>query len=212
MLADFAKRHPLVRLHADFSSRYVDLLRDGVDVAIRAGGELEPGLVARTLTRTPVIAVASPTYLAEHGAPRRRADLKRHRCLMGFARGELPASHWRAGSKRLKVDGAFFSNEPRLLLDAAVRGLGIAFLPRRIVEDALASGLLVETLAGVVEGEDTISVVYAERDYLPPQVRAFVDAVTAWSSGLGASQIKARANKAGAGKRRRQTAKAERGR
>ena len=161
-------------------------MRDGYDVAIRAGRELEPGLVARTLTRTDVIAVASPRYLAEHGTPRRRAELKRHRCLMGFARGELPESHWRSGAAKIKVDGAFFSNEPRLLVDAAVRGLGIAFLPLRIVADALAAGALEQVLAGVVESENTISVVYAEREFLAPQVRAFVDAVAAWSAELGA--------------------------
>lgn len=184
MLTAFAKAHPSVRLQVHFSSRHVDLRRDGYDVALRASTSLEPGLVARTLGRTQVIAVASPAYLAERGTPRRRKDLADHRCLLGFARGELPQTHWPIGGAQVHVEGMFFTNEIRLLADAAMRGLGIALLPRTLVEADLARGTLVQVLPSVLEQESRISIVYPERELVPPQVRAFVDAVVAWAPSM----------------------------
>jgi DNA-binding transcriptional LysR family regulator len=186
MIAAFAKAHPAVRMQVHFSSRHVDLRRDGYDVALRAAAAIEPGLVARTLGRTKAIAVASPAYLAERGIPRRRKDLASHRCLMGFARGELPQTHWPIGGAMVHVEGVFFSNEIRLLADAAVRGLGIALLPRLLIEEALTSGELVHVLPGLLEGENRIAIVYPEREFVPPQVRAFVDAVVAWAPSMRA--------------------------
>ncbi len=187
MLCDFARKHPDVRLQIHFSTRHVDLLRDGYDVAIRAGSHFEPGFVARTLVRGRLVAVASAAYLAEHGTPRTRKDLRQHRCLMGFARGEVPQTHWPFGKDGIvHVEGAFFSNEITMLADAAVNGLGIALLPEVMAVPLLAEGLLQEVLAGHIGGETRVAVVYPEREFVPPQLRAFVDAVVAWGkTGFG---------------------------
>ncbi|WP_053237082.1 LysR family transcriptional regulator [Sandaracinus amylolyticus] len=183
MLAGFAAAHPDVRPQVHFASVHVDLRRDGYDVALRAGSISEPGLVSRTLARMPVIAVASPRYLARHGTPRARRDLRRHRCLMGFERGDVPQSQWPASGGVMHVDGAFFSNEIRLLRAAAIRDLGIAMLPTTLVADDLARGALVRVLPGVLRGESRLALVYPERTLVPPQVRAFIEAVTAWAPG-----------------------------
>jgi DNA-binding transcriptional LysR family regulator len=181
VLAAFALRYPHVRMQVHASTHHVDLHRDGYDVAIRAGSALEPGLVARTLFRSPTLAAASPAYLAEHGTPRTTRDLRGHRCLMGFAKGELPETHWPIGGRMVHVEGAFFSNDVLLLRAAAVRGLGIVFLPELLVRGELESGALVRVLDGVVRGGARIAAVYAERELLAPQVKAFVDAMTAWT-------------------------------
>jgi DNA-binding transcriptional LysR family regulator len=184
MLCSFAERYPEVRLQVHFTSRIVDLRRDGYDVALRASSDMEPGLIARPLSREPMLAVASPAYLAAHGVPRSRRDLARHRCLMGFARGELPQSHWTFGSgNKVHLEGVFFSNELDLLCDAALRGLGIAFLPLMITHAALQSGALVPVLPDTLYAEALIAVVYPEREFVPPAVRAFVEAVVAWAPG-----------------------------
>ena len=181
MICEFAERHPDVRLQIHFSTRHVDLQRDGYDVALRAGTVFEPGLVARPLARMPVFAVASPAYLAAHGVPRTAKDLKQHRCLLGFARGELPDQYWplKNGGK-LHVEGHFVSNEVTLLSQAAVRGLGVAFLPAMFVRPLIDCGELVQVLSGVVETTSTVAVVYLEREFLPPYVKAFVEAVVTW--------------------------------
>jgi DNA-binding transcriptional LysR family regulator len=183
MLLDFAERYPDVELSVEFSTHHVDLRRMGYDVALRAGMDIEPGLVARTLAKAPVICAASPAYLAAHGAPKRPQDLRRHRCVVGFARGELPQTHWPlAGGGRIRVEGSFASNDMSVLRDATVRGLGIALLPLMLVGAEVARGDLVQVLAGQVEAESRVAVVYAEREFMPPQVRAFVDTVVAWSA------------------------------
>jgi DNA-binding transcriptional LysR family regulator len=182
LLIGFAERYPELRVQVHFSSELVDLQRAGYDVAIRASSEIQPGLIARTLAREPVLAVAAPSYVAAHGLPRTRRDLRQHRCLLGFARGELPQSHWTvAGGGKLHVEGTFCSNDVLLLRDAALRGLGIAFLPLLLVYPSLESGALVHVLRGSLTAEVRIAVVYPEREFVPAQVRAFVDAVTAWA-------------------------------
>ena len=193
LLCDFAERYPEVKLQVHATSRLVDLQRDGYDVALRASSQLEPGLIARTLARDPVLAVASPAYLAQHGTPRTRRDLRQHRCLMGFARGEVPQSHWPlAGGGQLHVEGHLFSNDLQLLCMAALRGVGIAFLPLLLVYSHLESGALVPVLQGVLAAESRIAVVYPEREFVPPQVRAFVDAVVEWGPAALGRNVPAR--------------------
>jgi DNA-binding transcriptional LysR family regulator len=183
MLCDFAAQHPEVRLHVHFSSQLVDLHRGGYDVALRASSTFEPGLIVRTLRRAPLLALASPAYLAEHGNPRTLRELRGHRCLQGFARGEVPQTYWpTAGGGKLQVEGSFFSNEVQLLLDAALRGLGIALLPLMLTEPHILAGRLQHVLPGLLEAESQVALVFVEREFLPPQVRAFVDAVVAWSA------------------------------
>ena len=189
MLCSFAERYPAVRLQVHASTQLVDLRRDGYDVAIRASAHIEPGLIARTLVRDPVLAVASPAYLTQHGTPRTRRELRNHRCLMGFARGEVPQSQWPlADGGQLHVDGVMFSNDILLLRAAALRGFGIAFLPLLLIHPQLQSGALLPVLQGSIAAESRIAVVYLEREFVPPAVRAFVDAVVEWApSGLARS-------------------------
>ena len=190
LVCELAKQYPELRVHVQYTSRHVDLVRDGYDVAIRASNApLEPGLVARTLSRMPLVAVASPDYLREHGTPRSKRELSKHRCLMGFARGELPETHWPVGRGRMHVEGSFFSNELLLLGQAAAAGLGIALLPEPIARAAIEAGELVQVLPGVLGAEARLSVVYAERELVPPQVRAFVDAVVAWAPSVVAPRL-----------------------
>jgi len=184
MAMSFARKHPEVRLQVDVSTKFVDLLRDGYDVALRTTYQVHPGLVARTVERNKYIAVAAPAYLAEHGTPRSVKELRRHSCLTSFARGELSQCAWPAGRGVAHIDGSFSSNDPGLLRDAAVNGLGIALLPRLLVADPLESGRLVQVLAGVVEAEHHVAVVYPESHLLPAHVRAFVDALVEWAPAL----------------------------
>lgn len=184
MICDFAARYPDVRVQVQTSTQMVDLRRGGYDVALRASVELEPGLVARTIARAPFIAVASPAYLEARGTPRTAADLARHRCIQGFARGELPQTHWATqDGRKLHVDAMFVSNDLSLLRAAACEGLGIAVLPLLLVHDELTRGELVRVLPGVFETESRIAVVYAEREFMPPQVRLFIDELVKWAEG-----------------------------
>ena len=184
MVTAFAKTHPLVRVQVDFSTRVVDLQREGYDVALRASAELQPGLVARTVMRQRLIAVAAPQYLETMGVPRTVKDLRSHRCLTGFARGELPQSEWPVGKGTVHVEAAFSSNDVFLLREAATSGLGIALLPQILVSERLKSRALVPVLPGVLGVENRVAVVYVERQFLPPHVREFVDTLVRWAATL----------------------------
>ncbi|HLV66220.1 MAG TPA: LysR family transcriptional regulator [Polyangiaceae bacterium] len=182
VLCEFAKRYPAVDLQLHFSTEFVDLRGGGFHLALRAGGALEPGLVARTLVRVPILAVAAPEYLRAHGTPKSARDLRHHRCLLGFTRGVVPESHWpllRGG--KLHVEGSFVSNSLPMLVRAALVGLGITLVPLPLVAGALEQGRLVHVLPTVVGGEARLSVVYAERELTPPQVRAFIDFLVEWA-------------------------------
>ena len=194
LLADFAERYPDVRMHVHFATQIVDLRRDGYDVALRGTLELEPGLVARTLGRMPLVAVASAAYLARHGTPRTAKDLAKHRLLLGFARGYLPLTHWpllKGG--RIQVQGAMTSNDLDFVANAALRGLGIALQPQFNVARELESGELVHVLPSIIGAETRLSLVYVERELMPPALRAFIDTVLAWTAGfLGAPRQRGR--------------------
>ncbi|MFO0725335.1 MAG: LysR family transcriptional regulator [Myxococcota bacterium] len=182
LIRDFMARYPELRVHVQFSTARVDLVGGGFDVAIRASTDLEPGLVARTLATAPLVAVASPEYLQAQGTPRIVKDLRSHRCLMGFQRGEIAQTHWplvRGG--RVQVPGAFFSNDIGLLADLALQGMGIALLPLIVTHPFLEDGRLLPVLPKLIGASSRVAVVYPEREFVPPQVRAFVDAVVAWA-------------------------------
>lgn len=182
-LAEFARAHPEVRLQVHAATAHVDLTRDGFDVALRATPQLEPGLIARHLAESEILAVAAPAYLAARGAPRTARDLARHRLLAGFTRGATPATHWplRAGGQ-LRIEPVFSSNDVGLLAQQAVAGLGIALAPEPLVRAELASGALVPVLARVIGTSSRLSLVYVEREFMPPQVRAFIEAIAAWAT------------------------------
>jgi DNA-binding transcriptional LysR family regulator len=169
MLTRFVEAYPQVRLQVHFSSQLVDLQRGEYDVALRASSEMAPGLIGRLLARN-------------QGVPRTLRDLRNHCCLMGFARGEVPQTHWPlAGGGKHPVEGTLFSNDLFLLMHAALRGRGIALLPVLLVRPFVERGALVQVLPDAIAGETRVTVVYAEREFVPPQVRAFVDAVVAWA-------------------------------
>ncbi len=181
LVTRFATQHPRVRLQIDFSTRHVDLIREGYDVALRAAGQLAPGLVARTLSRQRLIAVASPSYLKANGTPAGAKDLKNHRCLTGFARGELPMTSWTVRGKSVQVNTSFSSNSLHLLRDAALDGIGIALLPEFFIGAHLEDGSLVQVLPKVLEHTHVLAVIYPEREMMQPQTRAFIDALVAWA-------------------------------
>jgi DNA-binding transcriptional LysR family regulator len=184
MVTSFAKKHRDVRLQVEFCSRIVDLFREGYDVALRATYEVQPNCIARTISRNKVIAVASPAYLAENGAPSSLKDLRRHSCLTCFARGEFVTYTCPSGPSVAHIESAFASNDLGLLPTAAVCGLGIALLPKLLLTELMDHGQLVQVLPSIIEAEHHVAVVYPERQFVPAHVRAFVQSLVEWAPTL----------------------------
>lgn len=176
LFVDFLAEFPEVRLEVRSTTRHVDLIAEGVDVAIRFGPVKDPKLIVRKVADGRQLVVAAPAYIQARGRPTRPAELKDHDCIIGFA-GELsPARTWPllAGGA-VPVGGRLACNELRLAVRAARRGLGLALLPLPMVSDDLDRGTLVRVLDDSVGQDAPVSIVYADREYIQPKVRAFVD-------------------------------------
>jgi len=181
LVAKFIERYPEVKLELVTTTRHVDLAAEQVDVALRAGVVREPSLIARRLLRTDALAVASATYLEQHGPIADVSELSNHPCLRGFEGGTRPAKSWpHLDGGTVPVDGPLVSNDIMALLGAALAGAGIAMLPRQLVQPYLDAGRLVQVLEGELGVHVSIAAVWVERQFLDPKVKAFVDFVTEW--------------------------------
>jgi DNA-binding transcriptional LysR family regulator len=142
VLADLASRHPLLQVNASYSDRFVDVVGEGFDCAVRVGTLPDSNLIARRIGPVRGKLVASPGYIRKHGSPKTLEQLATHQALLQgtenwpFADGEETITFHPQG--RYKADNGV------ALAAAAVAGLGIAALPDFLVEDHLASGDLVE--------------------------------------------------------------------
>ncbi|MCA9572229.1 MAG: LysR family transcriptional regulator, partial [Myxococcales bacterium] len=126
VLLAFVRAFPEVRLEVEVSTRHVDLIGEGFDVAVRASGHLDPGLVARQLARFRSQALASPAYVERHGLPSTAEELRDHACLLGFDRGVRPVTWWPLlDGGRVRVDGRLVCNDIDVLWEATRQGLGI---------------------------------------------------------------------------------------
>lgn len=175
---EFALRHPELRFELDFNDRQIDLLQEGIDVAIRIARLADSSLIARRLGPVQAQLCASPDYLRRHGTPRRPADLAEHRCLL-YSNSPDPG-RWayrdpEGGEGSVAVPEAMRSNNGDQLSRAAVAGLGIIHSPTFISYRALARGELVPVLTDYRWFGTDAYAIYPPTRHLSRRVRAFVD-------------------------------------
>ena len=178
LVGAFAARHPDVRFDVQLSDRFVDLVEEGFDLAIRIGESPTQNLIARKLGETRLVPCAAPVYLREHGAPMHPADLAQHACLTYEylpQRGTWRFRDAAGGEHAVRVAGPVHANNGDLLAAAAVEGIGIAMEPDFIVDADVAAGRLVRVLADYAPAPTSVYAVYPSRRHLSAKVRAFVD-------------------------------------
>jgi DNA-binding transcriptional LysR family regulator len=183
-LCDFTE----VEINMVLEDRFVELVAEGFDVAIRIGTLADSSLKARRLATTRGVIAASPAYLAAMGAPRSIDDLSEHRLLhySQLSTGNFWRLHTAAGEERLiRVGGRLTVNNGEALLKAAEAGLGIAQVPSFMLGDAIESGRLVEVLAGRPPDLLGIHAVYPQGRFLQPKLRAFIDFLAERFRGMG---------------------------
>lgn len=141
VLAMMAQRYPKLQVHSSYSDRFVDLIAEGFDCAIRVGFLQDSNLVARRVGETRGKLVASPDYIAKHGSPEAPEDIMAHQALMQGTEAWL----FMDGDELVSVNpqGRFKADNAAALAVAAVAGLGIARLPDCVTDDHVASGALV---------------------------------------------------------------------
>ncbi len=176
LFTEYLRDFPNVELELRATTHQVDMLADGIDVAVRIGEIHDTNLIARKISSDRLVVVASPKFIAERGAPKNIADLRKLDCITGFADGWTPARTWPLmNGKSIEVHGRLTANELALMLAAALRGLGCALLPSAYIGQDLKAGRLVAVLANEVGKEIPLHLVYVDREYIEPKVRVFID-------------------------------------
>lgn len=143
VLAEMASHHPQLQIHAEYSDRFVDLVADGFDCAIRVGNLRDSSLIARRVGEIYGKLVASPDYVRRHGSPETPEDIAAHQALIG-------AEAWRFTEDdriiTVQPQGRFSSDNGAALASAAAAGLGLAWLPDCVTHEYLVSGALVPVM------------------------------------------------------------------
>jgi DNA-binding transcriptional LysR family regulator len=173
VIAEMACRHPQLHITTAYSDRFVDLLGEGFDVAIRIGFLQDSALIARRIAPVSGRLVASPAYIAKHGSPGSLEDVARHPALM------QNTEVWRlrdgVNTVVLHPQGRFKADNGQALVAAALAGLGIAMLPDFLIEEQIASGALVTLLPDYPMPEAGLYVVRPPGDHPPRKVRVLTD-------------------------------------
>lgn len=187
IVPEFSARHAHLTLDLQLSNRYVDLIEEGFDLAIRVGTLEDSRLVARRLAPSRRVLVASSVYLQAHGRPRQPRQLAAHACLV-LDIGPYP-EQWELVKKNakavLRATGPLRCNNALALRDVCRAGLGIALLPQFAVAADLKRGDLKLVLPGWSTPEHGIYAVYPSYRFIPAKVRAFVDCVEQRLRGRG---------------------------
>ena len=165
-LSAFLARHPGVRIEMECADRYVDLVEERFDLAIRSGSENRGDrLIGRRLLDTPRCLVASPEYLKSHGTPHSVSDLKNHVCVILGTQSDRVTWQVHIGKQiqNVIVQGRIAVNEATLAAECAVDGFGVAFLPLVVCAKHLAGGRLLRVLPRASAGEIGLWLVYPDR-------------------------------------------------
>lgn len=178
----FLVDHPAVTLDLRLEDRYVDLVEEGIDVALRISTMTDSSLIARKIADMRLQLVASPSLIKAHGLPKTPEDLRTLPCIVDV--NLQTQANWRFidNDKTISVHvtGPVRVNSPLAARDAALAGLGFASLPSYLSEQMVEDGRLVAVLDGYLPKGQTLQAVYPHRRHLAGKVRALIDHLVAW--------------------------------
>lgn len=177
LIPSFLAEHRDVSVTLNLNDRVVDLIGEGIDVAIRIATLSDSSLIGVKLADNKRVVVASPAYIRKHGAPASLDDLASHNCLAISSEGSQRGWTFRQAGKNvtLKVAGNMVCNDGAVLHDWALSGKGLAWRSMWEVGSEIESGQLVTVLDEFAAPGNDIYAVFAQRRHLPLRIRAFVD-------------------------------------
>ncbi|WP_341487189.1 LysR substrate-binding domain-containing protein [Pararhizobium sp. A13] len=178
VLPAFLQKYPQLELDLDFSDQVVDLIDKGKDVAIRGGDLSGSRFMTRRAGPYRFVICASPEYLERHGVPREPEDLSNHSCLRFRYPRTGKLQDWSLDlpdrpTPRLKT--TITSNNMEAVLAAAVRGLGLAYMPEFLAHDAIDRGLLTSVLDDFTARRGDFWIVWPSSQHISPKLRVFID-------------------------------------
>ena len=178
LLREYTERYPNVQVHVEAANRYMDIIDNNIDVAIRTR-EFEPdsNITIRRVAETRRLMAASPAYLAAHGVPKSLEDLQQHKLLIyTFANNPNELRFTREGEVRVvNVAGLLESNDGQILRAAALDGMGILVQPTYILYEDIVAGRLVPVLDDWDLPRLNVNLAYPSRKHLSAKVRTFID-------------------------------------
>jgi LysR family transcriptional regulator for bpeEF and oprC len=179
-LPEFFARYPDIILEFVVTDRIVNLVEEGIDLAIHNGELKDSTLVAQTIATTPVITVGSPAYLTRHGEPASPSDLDQHRCII-FAPQGAPRPWWFAGKFgdiEIRPKGSFRTNDADQIRAAVLADLGLAHTPGWLFARDIAANAVHRVLRDYEPAPLSISAVHPSGRRLATKVRVFIDFLT----------------------------------
>ncbi|MBY5920245.1 LysR family transcriptional regulator [Ferrimonas balearica] len=176
LMAEFCAQYPKVSVEMMLSNQRLDLVQEGLDLAIRIGDLPDSSLKARRLGERALAVCAAPEYLARYGTPGGVEELSQHRCLVGTS--DLWRFNVEGRPTSMKISGAFRCNSGVALLEAATRGLGLTQLPEHYLLEAFEQGRLVPVLEAYQPEPEPIWACYPPNRHVTATVRAFIDALS----------------------------------
>lgn len=177
LIPSFLAEHRAVTLTLNLNDRVVDLIGEGIDVAIRIAALSDSTMIGVKLADNKRVLVASPDYIERHGTPASLDDLARHNCLAMSSDGSQRGWTFRQNGKNvtLKINGNMECNDGEVLHDWALAAKGLAWRSMWEVGAAIEAGKLVTVLDQFAAPGNDIYAVFAQRRHLPLRIRAFVD-------------------------------------
>ena len=180
-LADYLSRYPEVVVDVTLDDRFIDLVEEGFDLALRVGALKDSSLIARRLAPVRFALCACPGYVKQHGAPRRPDDLSNHWCLF-YSLRTIPGE-WRfvgpEGEVALRISGRFRSNSGNMLYAALLAGAGIGLVPTFVAGRDLAEGRLVSLMPDYRPVGNELSAIYPPGKHPSAKVRSLIDFLAA---------------------------------
>ncbi len=177
-LDEFFDSYPDINIDLLFDDNYVDLVKEGIDLAIRIGPLADSSLIARKIGTSPRIVVASPEYLVKHGRPKKPADLIKHDCLI-YSLQKTPDlwyfNSMQEGDESIRINGRFKASSQEAISDATVAGLGISILCEWYTTEHIKNGSLKSILPEYKPTAYDIHVVYPERRFVPQKVKSMIE-------------------------------------
>lgn len=177
---EFLSRYPDIELELILNDRFVDLVEEGVDVALRLGGTLPPNVIARRIGVSSRLLVAAPGYLDKHGQPEHPLDVAAHNYVR-FAwlpSGDEVELHNAGTRVTVQTKGRFRVNNALSIRETLAMGAGIGLCPAWLVNDLLKTGQLVHVLPGWTGAPQELFVMYPSRRYQPLRAKLFIEFVS----------------------------------
>lgn len=176
-IPEFLLRYPGINIQLEMNDGWVDIIAEGVDIALRGGDLPDSSLIARKIAPFHSVLCASSEYLKKYGVPESPDDLHKHNCIL-FS-NQAVVNEWRFmknGKERVvKVSGNYQVNNSEALKDSLIQGLGIGRLPTFVAGQDIKSGKLIQVLSDYAMPYKTLYALFAERRYLPEKIRVFID-------------------------------------